>query len=59
MAKIKDPVQKQQTRHAEQDDTEYPPLKKVLASMAAIWLAFFVVALVRHTLQRKLITDVK
>lgn len=28
------------------DDMEYPPFKVVLPAMAAIWLAFFVVALV-------------
>ena len=29
-----------------QDVKEYPPLKIVLPAMAAIWLAFFLVALV-------------
>jgi hypothetical protein len=28
------------------DDTEHPPFKILLPAMAAIWLAFFVVALV-------------
>jgi len=32
--------------HDERDETKYPPFKKVLPAMAAIWLAFFVVALV-------------
>lgn len=35
-----------QTSRHEQDDTEYPSTKKVLPVMAAVWLAFFVVALV-------------
>jgi hypothetical protein len=32
--------------HDKRDETSYPPFKKVLPAMAAIWLAFFVVALV-------------
>ena len=47
MTKNTDHADKQQTQPNEEDDTEYPPLKKALASMVAIWLAFFVVALVR------------
>jgi hypothetical protein len=31
-----------------QDERQYPPLKIVLPAMVAIWLAFFVVALVRN-----------
>lgn len=31
----------------EQDNTEYPSTRKVIPVMAAVWLAFFVVALVR------------
>jgi hypothetical protein len=31
------------------DETSYPPFKIVLPAMAAIWLAFFVVALVSTT----------
>ena len=38
--------EKVQAQQNEQDDTEYPPLKKLLPIMVAIWLAFFVVALV-------------
>ena len=30
----------------EHGETEYPPFKTVLLAMVAIWLAFFVVALV-------------
>lgn len=33
----------------DEDETEYPPTKKVLPVMAAIWLAFFVVALVNDS----------
>lgn len=29
-----------------EDKTEYPPLKKVLPTVAAVWLVFFVVAIV-------------
>jgi len=36
----------QPEEHAGDDDAEYPPFKIVLPAMAAIWLAFFVVALV-------------
>jgi hypothetical protein len=32
--------------HSSEHETEYPPLKILLPAMAAIWLAFFVVALV-------------
>ena len=35
--------------HVEDDDTNYPPFKIVLPAMAAVWLAFFVVALVSIT----------
>lgn len=34
------------TSSVDHDSTEYPPFKIVLPAMAAIWLAFFVVALV-------------
>lgn len=35
------------TSSVEHDDTKYPPPKIVFPAMAAIWLAFFVVALAR------------
>jgi hypothetical protein len=37
----------QSGEHFAHDDKTYPPFKIVLPAMAAIWLAFFVVALVR------------
>lgn len=33
-----------------QDTGQYPPRKVVLPAMAAIWLAFFLVALVRQSI---------
>lgn len=33
-----------------QDNGQYPPRKVVLPAMAAIWLAFFLVALVRKSM---------
>lgn len=40
----------------EQDDTEYPSTKKILPVMGAVWLAFFVVALVRLTHEKLALT---
>lgn len=40
------PLDKRENGPQEDGDREYPPLKVVLPTMAAIWLAFFVVALV-------------
>jgi hypothetical protein len=37
---------RQPSEHTEDDDTKYSPSKIVFPAMAAIWLAFFVVALV-------------
>jgi hypothetical protein len=40
-------TQPEQRSDTEENDTNYPPSKIVLPAIAAIWLAFFVVALVR------------
>jgi hypothetical protein len=40
-------TQSEQRSYKEKDDTSYPPSKIVLPAIGAIWLAFFVVALVR------------
>jgi hypothetical protein len=39
-------TQPEQQSNTEKDDSNYPPSKIVLPAIAAIWLAFFVVALV-------------
>jgi hypothetical protein len=42
----KSETENQPGEHFAYDDKTYPPFKIVLPAMAAIWLAFFVVALV-------------
>jgi hypothetical protein len=49
MAPEKEEVRGASNDHPEEDDTIYPPLKIVLPAMVAVWLVFFVVALVRTT----------
>jgi len=40
-------MDEKQNPEKSQDEKQYPPAKVVLPAMAAIWLAFFLVALVR------------
>jgi hypothetical protein len=49
MAPTKDKKDGARVDHPEEDDTIYPPFKIVLPAMVAVWLVFFVVALVNST----------